>query len=210
MTGEKTLVFVHGVGGPEATDEWLAALNETLAQQKFPRFENGYDRVIAPSYLNEMRLASTKELPRWTWEKPADKRYLDAQLRYADTRNSLAAALLTVGQTDERGFSRIPDWVGDPVAAMVIKRWENVHAYRNSKSARASALAAVLRSLPRRGVITLIGYSLGSVVAEQLLARLPPDFASTCSSRLAARCPSAASATGNWRRPFLMTEWAAG
>ncbi|MGE5764078.1 MAG: hypothetical protein ACM3ZF_09445 [Mycobacterium leprae] len=173
MTGEKTLVFVQGVGGPEAADLWLNALNEALAKHSLPRFEEGFDRIVTPSYLKEMRLASTKELPPWTWRKPGDKDYLDAKLRYAETCDSLASALLGVGQTDERGFSRVPRFIGDPITDTVINRLDDVRACKNRKAARASALAAVLRSLPSRGAITLIGYSLGSVVAQQLLVRLP-------------------------------------
>lgn len=71
-------MFVHGVGGPQATDDWLHALNEALAQQQIPRLEDGIDRVITPTYLNEMRLGSTKDLPDWTWRKPDDRQYLDA------------------------------------------------------------------------------------------------------------------------------------
>lgn len=173
MTGTQTVVYLHGVGGPDNLDQWLDPLNLRLGELGRPTVQPGHDNVVAPEYLAQMRLRANKELPPTTWTRPAERVHLSAQLQYASACEKLAAALAGAPKGSLSTLSDLPEGVVQGAADFASDHWPDVRDYKRSEVARASALHAVLRWIPKNGHMILIGYSLGSVVAHDLLLRLP-------------------------------------
>lgn len=60
--------------------------------------------------------------------------------------------------------------------AVIAASFRDVARYLSDDRVRGQVLDQVLRTLPERGGVTLVGHSLGSVVAMDLLTRLPRDL----------------------------------
>jgi len=173
MSGKRTVVLIHGVGGAEARKQWLEPLNTMLMQRRYPRIDANSDNIIEPLYEAQLKLQSATSLPPVTWKRPDDRVYLPGQLDYAAASEALAAALAEVPRGSTSALTGTPEDLAQAAADFAINLWPGVREYRNSEKTRASVLQAVLRALPKKGNIVLVGYSLGSVVAHDLLRRLP-------------------------------------
>lgn len=179
MTHARDVVFLHGASGPEDAATWLGPLNVRLAQMGHSRFDPGHDWVTSPAYLDELLLGGPGPEPSRTWTKGSDRDHQRSRLQYLQRQDELSR----VGRTWERlGTGPVVSWVPDNLAddgwvtRIGIRFVHAARRYQHDRDSRWAAQRAVLDQLPKSGSIILIAHSLGSVVAVDLLTKLPPDL----------------------------------
>jgi hypothetical protein len=168
-----TLVFLHGVGDGEPASAWQAALNQSLANLDRPAVPLG--AVKAPRYDDILDTdGMSAKVPSKTYGVDDDTAArLDFERRQADLFQRLGVA----GGVDSVGFGVVPhiamtgaQHAGLKTPNALIKQ---VKRYIGSEKLRGAVLRRILTSLPTEGDIVLVGHSLGSVIAIDLLDRLP-------------------------------------
>jgi hypothetical protein len=179
MTHARDVVFLHGASGPEDEATWLGPLNLRLAQMGHSRFDPSHDRITSPTYLSELLLAEPGAEPAYTWTKGSRREYERSRLRYVQRQDELTR----VGRTWERsGPGPVVSWLPADLAddgwvTRIGVRFVNpARRYQRDRACRWAAQRAVLAQLPQSGSIILIAHSLGSVIAVDLLTKLPPDL----------------------------------
>jgi pimeloyl-ACP methyl ester carboxylesterase len=169
MSDQPTLLFLHGVGAGDREDEWADVLNQSLTNAGYPQLDAV--KVIAPKYPHALRGADDQEpLPKITIE-PLRREAAARHRRAYERRTGALEALL--GRHD-RGVG----WAGgDTLVEVVIGHQKFIQAnnYVTNPHVRAQVLNRVLRHLPRSGRLLIVGHSLGSVIAADLIRRLPAD-----------------------------------
>lgn len=174
-TEPRDVVFLHSATGLESTAAWLGPLNVRLAQMGYSRFDPDFDRITSPDYLDELLGGECGSEPARTWTKRGDADYEQSKLRYLLYRDELCRA----GRAWER------TWTGPTASFVSDNGWmtrvgarflKPVRQYEHNKDCRWAAQRAVLNQLPKSGSIILIAHSLGSVLALDLLTKLPPDL----------------------------------
>jgi pimeloyl-ACP methyl ester carboxylesterase len=142
------------------------------------RFEPDHDRITSPSYLQELLIGRPGPEPACTWTtaEAGDQR---SRLRYLRRQEELSQ----VGRIWERfGSGPAVSWVPDDFAdnswftQLGVRFLAPVRRYQDQPDCRWAAQRAVLDQLPTTGSIILIAHSLGSVVAVDLLTKLPADL----------------------------------
>src|SRR4051794_134332 len=166
------LVFLHGVGDGDPLAQWLTGVNRGLEQAGYRVIEKS--DTIAPRYSD---LLSTDGIsaslpPRTYVTDDEDKRRREYEPRQA------RVSRLIGHDTDAGpfGYDNLPDGVLDPLAngaVALVGQLKQVDRYMNNEGLRGAILRRVLEHLPTEGEIVLIGHSLGSVVAIDLLDHLP-------------------------------------
>ncbi len=179
MTHARDLVFLHGASGPEDTNTWLGPLNLRLAQMGHSRFDPDHDRITSPNYLAELQRGEPGPEPARTWTKGTEQEHQLARLRYLQRQDGLSR----VGRAWERtGAGPVVSWVPDDLAddgwvtRIGVRFIHAARRYQRNRDARMAAQRAVLAQLPSSGQVILVAHSLGSVVAADLLTKLPPDL----------------------------------
>ena len=179
MTEARNLAFLHGASGPVDTPTWLEPLNHQLARLGYSRFDPKYDRVTAPLFLDDLLAAAQESEPPRVRRHESGKQYQRAKVDYFERLDEIGR----VGRTWER-LRTGPDasWLPDSVAGdswmtqVGMNRLKAVRLYQREPRARWSAQYSVLRQLPQSGSIILVAHSLGSVIAVDLLTKLPPSL----------------------------------
>src|SRR3954452_9635067 len=163
-----TLVYLHGIGA-EHDDAWRDVVSSALVEVGYPSL----DRVDcrAPKYPNTLRYPSDERhvLPPQT--SPHVSRSERDELRWRVER---ATANL------ERAVGAHAAGWAVPLAAeavpTVMKVIPQARRYLEDKATRANTLHRVLAELPESGAIVLLAHSLGTVIAADLLTRLPAEI----------------------------------
>lgn len=170
------ILFLHGVGSGEAERTWLDGLNRGLATLNVDPV--AADRVIAPEYawLLSADIDRVKP-PENTYKVKKDT----AERRVFFRRQSRVERLLTPQSlADKAGLRSWPDAVIEPLqnAAIASKLGilRQVSNYMKQESLRSAILRQVLKDVPKSGELILIGHSLGSIIAIDLIDHLPPDL----------------------------------
>ncbi|MFI6393953.1 trypsin-like peptidase domain-containing protein [Nonomuraea sp. NPDC050547] len=171
--GTRHLVFLHGRGqtgrDPQTMRrEWIAGLNKGLTLAGLPTVEPA--DVWFPFYgdtLTEPRESLTPAAPttRVVYEQLIGEAAALAG-RPADGRRE---GLLT-------GVQGALSWLASATNLdhlLIAAVFRDVAAYLDDSSVRQAVLASVERTLPSSGQVVLVAHSLGTVVAMDLLTRLP-------------------------------------
>ena len=177
MANNRTIVFVHGVGGTTPTETWLEPLNGRLAEFGMPQVAGHQDDVIAPDYgalLNDKLVGGHQ--PTVTWRAPDERTVLAARMSYVQRADELARALTQVPRGEASFYANVPEVLVQTTADAVARIWPKIRAYRDNSIVRAAVQRKVLSCMPDKGSVVLIGHSLGSVVAHDLLRRLPAEL----------------------------------
>ena len=171
---DTALLFLHGVTPkgaeePERRGQWQEALFSRLTKLGYENLDS--INVIAPEYSDLLRLTDIdSEIPMPPLNKPVKgkQEILDVRRRY-DER--LSALEMKIGHNlQKKGFK-----AAEPMMRVGV----NIHnltqakTYMENENIRAHVLARVLEQLPATGNIVIIGHSLGSVIAADLVGRLP-------------------------------------
>ncbi|WP_032388535.1 membrane protein [Rhodococcoides fascians] len=167
------VVFIHGLGDGDPEGAWLEGLNRGLVQAGHPPIDTR--DVVAPRYPSLLStLNISAKLPPVTY-KPKD----DASDRVAFERRQAKVQRFLGHQPGVNvfGFHRVPDapvafLQGAAINALPLKDLPHVKRYMQEEGLRGAILRHILDHLPTSGDILLIGHSLGSVVAIDLLDNL--------------------------------------
>ena len=169
------VVFLHGVGGPMRQERWLGPLNRELTTLGHETVALG--DVIAPDFEGALRSkgdASEVSRVEFAWSKPKEAEYVRARDEYASRRARLDARLRPLLSEQGSLFSHVPSPGSVPEWGPLASMFTLAANYEKSSAVRNRVWRAVLESLPERGRFIIIGHSLGSVVAADLLKRLGP------------------------------------
>jgi pimeloyl-ACP methyl ester carboxylesterase len=160
------LVYLHGIGA-EHDDAWRDVLSAALVEVGYPGLLDGVD-CRAPKYPNTLRYPSDErhDLP------PQTRRHLSRSER-DDLRWRVERATADL----ERTLGAHAAGWGMPLASetvpAVMKVIPQARRYLEDETTRANTLHRVLAALPESGPIVLLAHSLGTVIAADLLTRLP-------------------------------------
>ncbi|PPH34547.1 hypothetical protein C5C53_15330 [Rathayibacter sp. AY1E3] len=167
MSTGPTLLFLHGIGTGDQDDAWEVALNTALLKLGYPDLDAV--NVVAPKYPHALRGANAREpIPAITVKPPTREA---ARKNRREFEERTAAMEIRLGRQDP-GIG----WVGGDVAVGAVTRlppFKQAHNYLNEPHIRAEVLNLILRSLPDTGDLLIVGHSLGSVIAADLIRRLP-------------------------------------
>jgi pimeloyl-ACP methyl ester carboxylesterase len=169
MPNHPTLLYLHGVGDGDQDDKWRRTLDATLMKIGYTDLSEVH--VVAPKYSKGLHGVDDKhELP--SIRVRALRGDESARHRRAYERRRTAMEQL-LGPEDEA--AGVPG--ARHAVALALDRSKLViqaKNYTTDPQIRAYVLQRVLNQLgaPERLVIT--GHSLGSVIAADLLRRLPP------------------------------------
>ena len=167
----KTVVCIHGTGYSPAAAQWLEPIERGLARLLHPHLSSENLEVIGPSYVEEISTGGGQPLPD-TWVKPNEERVRPLREKFSSRREALARMLDPMRQYDVGPGLPVPEIVWE--AGIAIN--DDARRYRWNTECRHAAQRRVLEHFPRTGRIILIGYSLGSVLAVDLLTKLPENL----------------------------------
>jgi len=164
-----TLVYLHGIGA-EHDDAWRDVVSAALVEVGYPDLFDGVD-CRAPKYPNTLRYPSDERhaLPPQT--SPHGSRSERDGVRWRVER---ATAELERALGSHAAGWAVP-FAAETVPA-VMKVIPQARRYLDDESTRANTLHRVLAELPESGSIVLLAHSLGTVIAADLLTRLPPGI----------------------------------
>lgn len=171
------IVYLHGVGDGDPELEWLVGLNQGLASIGAEPIDDS--DVIAPRYTDCLNTVGLKSKhPRRTYDVKNDHEERRAfERRQARVQRKLGKS----GTVQTFGFGRVPgptlehiQRAGVTVAPLAVLK--QVKRYMQDEDIRAAVLSRILNQIPAKGDILLIGHSLGSVIAIDLLDHLHPDL----------------------------------
>ncbi|MBK9739991.1 MAG: hypothetical protein IPO93_10830 [Actinobacteria bacterium] len=170
----RTLVFVHGKGGPELPATWLVPLNAGLTSLGYPRLAAPSDRIVTVMYLTELLAGDEGDEPPVSWERPTAEDRQQGWADYLVRRDAMAVAIEQA--RNEPGWLDAEVMSDTFVADAVATAMTAVGRYAHSRRHRHAAWRAVIAQLPTHGSVVIVAHSLGSIVLLDLLHRLPPDL----------------------------------
>ena len=167
MTTPSILLFLHGVGDGDHDEIGLSRLGTSLANLGYPALETL--QVIAPKYAHALRGWDDDEpLPGVTVQDPAREA---SKKNRRDFERRAAAIEFRLGRHDHGA-----GWPGAHAVvegSAALPSFAQARNYLKNPPIRAQVLTRILRALPESGKLVIVGHSLGSVIAADLLRRLP-------------------------------------
>ncbi|HEX3931342.1 MAG TPA: hypothetical protein VHW64_11580 [Nocardioides sp.] len=160
-----TLVYLHGIG-TEHDDAWRGVVSAALVEVGYPGLE-GID-CRAPKYPNTLRYPSDEHhvLPPQTSSHVSRSQRGELRWRVERATADIERAL----------GAHAAGWAV-PLAAVTVPAVMRVipqaRRYLEDDATRANTLHRVLAALPESGPVVLLAHSLGTVIAADLLTRLP-------------------------------------
>ncbi|NMO02343.1 hypothetical protein HH308_14080 [Gordonia sp. TBRC 11910] len=169
-----TVVFLHGVGDGNVGKDWLRGLNRSLTDLNHPPIAER--EVCAPVYASLLKttgeFAARDDAPTKTYsprdERESRRKFQIRQARAAKLIAELADPRVTVDTRLIASATNYAKAVG--VATDVIAAVSN---YLKNPKLQNAVLGHIINQLPTSGDIILIGHSLGSVIAIDLIDQLP-------------------------------------
>ena len=167
MSAEPILLFLHGVGKGDRSGKWKDQLERTLGDLGYPSLSTR--RVIAPQYAHLLTgWDDSIPLPELTTRAlPRD----DARVNRRAFERRDSAVERRLADHDHGSGGAMNEAVVH--AAMRFPQFDQATNYLRTKEIRANVLTKILAALPESGDVVIIGHSLGSVIAADLLPRLP-------------------------------------
>jgi len=162
---EPTLVYLHGIG-TDHDDAWRVVLDQALRDAGYPGLD-GVD-CRAPKYPHTLRYPSDEDhpLPPQTVRRLTGSQRDEVRWRVeratADLERSLGAHSL--GRSMPLAAEAVP---------AVMRVLPQARRYLENDATRANTLHRVLAALPDSGPIVVVAHSLGSIIAADLVTRLP-------------------------------------
>ncbi|MDR6437051.1 pimeloyl-ACP methyl ester carboxylesterase [Paenarthrobacter nicotinovorans] len=167
MSNESILLFLHGVGSGDQEDHWMVGLTQSLERLGYPNLESL--RVIAPKYAHALKGSDEPcQLPGLTIKQPLREA---AKKNRREFERRIGALEYRLGRHD-RGSG----YFGGDVAvnaSVELPLFRQAHNYLNNPKIRAQVLDRILGKLPESGRLVIVGHSLGSVIAADIVRRLP-------------------------------------
>lgn len=172
MSNGPVLLFLHGVGENDQDDNWKSRLADALSGLGYPDLETAV--VIAPKYAHALKGWDDREpLPGVTIREPSREA---AKKNRREFERRMGAVEFRLGRHDPGngmfgGDAAVRVFVGLGAAGLPLL--EQAHNYLHNHQIRAQVLGRILAKLPESGRLVIVGHSLGSVIAADLVRRLP-------------------------------------
>jgi len=167
------LLFLHGINAND-DDPWRVPLNDAITRFGYEPFPS--ERVLTPDYRAALRGEATgAQAARTTWKRPPKDEWRRAKTEYLARMASLETRIRPLSNA-------IPDWVQPPGLANVPAVGplvDDARRYARSADVRAAVHELVLQSLeavPEGSRIVILAHSLGSVIAADLIKKLPGNL----------------------------------
>ncbi|WP_198318369.1 alpha/beta hydrolase [Arthrobacter sp. YN] len=145
----------------------MVALTQSLARLGYPELESL--SVIAPKYAHALKGADQPcQLPGLTIKQPLREA---ARKNRRDFERRIGALEYRLGRHDRGNGYVGSDIVVD--AAVALPSFDQARNYLNNPKIRAQVLKRILSKLPESGRLVIVGHSLGSVIAADIVRRLP-------------------------------------
>ncbi|MGM1028969.1 MAG: hypothetical protein ACQEWM_03740 [Actinomycetota bacterium] len=162
-----TLLFLHGVGEGDPGNTWLSVLDTALQRLGYPTLDSL--AVVAPKFAHALRGVDDEErLPPLTIKAPPRE---SAKQNRRDFERRIGALEYRIGRPDPGTAQPAPDAL--VAFAVGVPPLVQARNYLTDASVRARVLNKILQALPTSGPLVIVGHSLGSVIAADLLRRLP-------------------------------------
>lgn len=166
-TKAPTLLFVHGVGKGDPEDQWRDQLDVTLQRLGYPALDDS--AVIAPKFAHALKGFDGKTtVPSVTIAQPSRDA---ARKNRREFERRIGALEFRLGRHHPGNGSFGGQVVID--AALTLPNFAQARNYLSNEQIRANVLRRILEALPDSGRIVIVAHSLGSVIAADLLRRLP-------------------------------------
>lgn len=170
---QRWLLFLHGIN-TNYEERWREYLADSVTLFGYQQLTG--ERVLTPDYRATLKgeINGGREVSN-TWKRPSKDELRDAKTRYLARMSYLEARLRprANGTTDHL---RPPEFGLLPPDVSVIAE---ARSYAKSAAVRAEVQRIVLQSLedvPAGSEIVILAHSLGTVVAADLLKKLPADL----------------------------------
>jgi hypothetical protein len=170
------VVFLHGINDTDPDGNWITGLNRGLVQAGFEPVTA--EDTVAPKYGDLLDGAETqREWPPETYKIGDDR----SARRDFERRQARVQRILSRNPgVRTHGFNQVPGPVlktGQEAGINYLSIFRQVRNYVENRKLRGAIMSRILDELGgMKGNIVLIGYSLGSVIAIDLLDHLPPDL----------------------------------
>jgi len=167
MSNDPVLLFLHGVGSSDPEDIWKTDLTGALEKLGYPNLDDV--QVIAPKYAHALKGWDYKvSLPDETVRAPVREA---AKQNRRDFERRMGAVEFRLGRQNHGAGLQAYDAILS--AAVALPWFAAAHNYLNDPQIRAQVLSHIISLLPSSGRLVLVGHSLGSLIAADLLTRLP-------------------------------------
>ena len=173
MTSTNTgFIFLHGIGTGDRNQSWREPLDQTLDLLGYPRLPE--NSVYTPRYADLLRASDQpkERAPRKTTPRLTDSQEAQARWTYERRQATLEEEL-------GRAHSGLQIGVAEPAVDAnlnFVPLFAQAKRYLRSEGLRAGVLNRVVEDLPTHGEFVLVGHSLGSLIAIDLLDVLPDEF----------------------------------
>lgn len=169
-----SLVYLHGVGQGVHTDGWYEALRDSLGVEGVDLPAFGSPRIVVPTYVNLLTNPphdAVREPDRSV--RPKGTSGTAARLRGEFARRQALIVQDLPGSTDSRGLRGVGSGLGPGPAAYVIPKLQDAEEYVTNENLRFAIVHEVIKEIGTRRDLIVVGHSLGSMVALDLIAHLP-------------------------------------
>lgn len=161
------LLFLHGVGDGDPDDLWRSALTDTLERLSYPSLHTVH--VVAPKYAHALKGTDDRQsLPPVTVK---DLSREAARTNRREFERRMGAVEFRLGR--HNAGNSLPPYDVAVGASVALPQFQQARKYLTDPQVRAQVLKRILEALPVAGRIVIVGHSLGSVIAADLLRRLP-------------------------------------
>ncbi len=163
-------LFLHGINA-RTEDHWRITLDQALVRAGQEPIDPA--RMISPDYRAALRgKAEGSSATRATWKRPEKDSWRKAQTSYVARMAFLESQLRPIA-------NGMPAWVQPPelpTVPLLGALLDDAKNYARSADVRAAVHSIVLASLeavPAGSRIVILAHSLGSVVAADIIKKLP-------------------------------------
>lgn len=164
---DTTLLFLHGVGTGDPDDLWRNQLDLTLRRLGYQSLNDSV--VIAPKYAHALKGFDGKTtVPPLTISQPGREA---ARKNRREFERRVGALEFRLGR-HHRGNGTVAGRVVIDTA-LALPAFAQARNYVSNEQIRANVLRRILEALPDKGRLVIVAHSLGSVIAADLLRRLP-------------------------------------
>jgi pimeloyl-ACP methyl ester carboxylesterase len=167
MPDKPIMLFLHGVNESEGDAPWRETLDAQLLKAGYPGLEQV--EVIAPKYPHTLNgFDKALPLPKVTIDSLSGDA---AKRNRQEFERRVGAIEVRLGRHESSSSLVAGDGLVN--AALATPIFGQARKYISDSRVRAAALTQILEVLPDSGRIVIVAHSLGSVIAADLLLRLP-------------------------------------
>lgn len=171
----KTLLYIHGIRDDDPGLRWRETLDQTLSRHGVETLGGRGYEILNPSYLEILEADDVPKTPPpdETYVRSGDAAYDLAARTYYVALSRLERELGESARFFPGPMGRFPAERFAGAAMRLTTRFADAVAYVTSADRRNAILRRLLEDVPPESDLVVVGHSLGSIVAADLLYFLP-------------------------------------